>query len=85
MCTSNADCCPGTACDIPTGSTHGICGPCGGGSGDGGTPPGDGGSGGYDGGTPDAGCALYGQVCTTSADCCYALPCTNGRCESVIQ
>ena len=33
----------------------------------------------------DAGCALYGQVCTTTADCCYSTPCTNGRCESPIQ
>jgi hypothetical protein len=46
--------------------------------GDGGTLVGEGGS-------PEAGCALYGQVCTTAANCCYGLPCTNGRCESPIQ
>ncbi|HEY1691458.1 MAG TPA: hypothetical protein VGG39_04830 [Polyangiaceae bacterium] len=87
VCSNNADCCPGTACEVAQGSTQGVCGPCGGGSGDGGSPPGDGGTFG-DGGSPppvDAGCALYGQVCTTASDCCYGLPCTNGRCESPIQ
>ncbi len=33
-----------------------------------------------DAGTPDASCALYGQQCTTSGDCCNGVPCTNGRC-----
>jgi hypothetical protein len=29
----------------------------------------------------DAGrCALYGQVCTTSADCCNNIPCSGGYC-----
>jgi hypothetical protein len=87
-CTNNADCCPGSACEIPAGSTSGTCGPCGGPP----PPPYDGGAP-YDGGTifpdagypPDAGCALYGQVCTTASDCCYGIPCTNGRCESPIQ
>jgi hypothetical protein len=85
-CTNNADCCPGTACDLPPGSTHGTCGPCGGGY-DGGTSPGDGGTPTTDGGGGyvDAGCGLYGQVCSTASDCCYGLPCTNGRCESPIQ
>jgi hypothetical protein len=84
-CTNNADCCPGTACDVPLGSTHGTCGPCGAAS-DGGTSAGDGGTPTADGGGyVDAGCALYGQVCTTASDCCYGLPCTNGRCESAIQ
>ena len=87
-CTNNADCCPGSACEVAQGSTNGTCGPCGGSSPDGGTPPP------YDGGIigdggytppPDGGCALYGQVCATASDCCYGLPCTNGRCESVIQ
>ena len=81
-CTNNADCCPGSSCEVPQGSTKGVCGPCGGtGGGDGGTS-GDGGS------TPppDAGgCALYGQVCTSSSQCCYGVPCTNGRCVSPIQ
>jgi hypothetical protein len=45
------------------------------GPGDGGSPTGDGGS------YPDAGCALYGQICTTAADCCNGVPCTGGRCE----
>lgn len=30
-CTVNADCCAGESCIIQQGSTHGICGPCGGG------------------------------------------------------
>jgi len=36
---------------------------------------------------PDAGtdastpCALYGQTCQQSSDCCNGVPCTNGRCE----
>jgi hypothetical protein len=72
-CSNNADCCPGSACEMPAGSTQGTCGPCGG------TSTGDGGS------YPDAGCALYGQVCTTSSDCCYGVPCSDGRCESPIQ
>jgi hypothetical protein len=90
-CTNNADCCPGTACEVPQGSTHGICGPCGGPAPDGGTPTGDGGGPTGDAGSPppppqmDAGCALYGQICTTGADCCYGVPCTNGRCQSPIQ
>jgi hypothetical protein len=79
-CTNNADCCPGFSCEVPTGSTSGTCGPCGLGK-DGGTP--------RDSGTPkdasppppaDGGCALYGQVCTTSSQCCYGVPCTGGRC-----
>jgi hypothetical protein len=88
-CTNNADCCPGTSCEVAQGSTHGICGPCGGGGTDGGTSTGGdgGGSGSSDGGIPttDAGCALYGQVCTTASQCCYGLPCSSGRCEPPIQ
>jgi hypothetical protein len=93
-CSTTADCCPGTSCDLPAGSTHGTCGPCGGGGPDGGAGGPDGGSGGPDGGSgpgdggvpqDDAGCAFYGQVCTTSADCCGGIPCTNGRCQEVIQ
>jgi hypothetical protein len=96
-CTTSADCCPGTSCILPTGSTQGTCGPCGGGSSSGGTS--SSGSGSSSGGTsssggsssgsssggPDAGCALYGQVCTTSAQCCSGVPCTNGRCIEQIQ
>jgi hypothetical protein len=68
----NADCCPGETCDIANGATSGVCGPCnptttttttGAGST---TSTGTGG-----------GCALYGQQCTTGADCCNAVPCEN--------
>jgi hypothetical protein len=80
-CTTNADCCTGTSCLVPTGSTHGTCGPCGTGSSSGS------GSGSSSGSTPDAGptCALYGQQCMTSADCCNGVPCTMGRCIEPIQ
>jgi hypothetical protein len=93
-CTNNADCCPGTSCVAAAGSTQGICGPCGGSGG----PPADGGPGGPppdsgvapppdSGMPPDSGktCALYGQVCQTSSDCCNGVPCTLGRCEVPIQ
>jgi hypothetical protein len=73
-CTVNADCCAGVVCIAPQGSTQGICGlpPT--------TPPG---RPGQDAGATDAAapvCAEYGQQCTTSADCCSAIPCTRGRC-----
>jgi hypothetical protein len=86
-CTNNADCCPGTSCAMAPGSSTGVCGPCGGSPpppADGGPPP--------EGGTPpsdasppppaDSGptCALYGQVCTVSTDCCAGVPCSGGRC-----
>jgi hypothetical protein len=87
QCTNNGDCCPGESCTIGPGSTHGICGPCGGGGGggDAGAPPdggttGDGGGGANDGGGGGGGCSLYGQICQTSADCCNGVPCTGGRC-----
>ena len=71
VCATDADCCPGGHCYIQGGQTSGTCKsntiP------DGGTPT--------DSGTVDAGCALYGQVCTQSSDCCNNVPCTNGRCE----
>lgn len=86
-CSTSADCCPGTSCILPAGSAKGVCGPCGGPP-----PPGDAG-GPQDGGVgiPDAGgpggpgdggitCSQYGQVCTTSTDCCNGVPCTLGRC-----
>ena len=87
-CTDNADCCSGTSCVIAPGSTHGICGPCGGGGGnDGGSGGGPGDGGGGTGGSPDAGgggggptCTLFGQLCTTSAECCNGAQCTGGRC-----
>ena len=34
-----------------------------------------------DAGTDGGGCAAYGQLCSTSGDCCNGVPCTNGRCE----
>ncbi|HSQ62789.1 MAG TPA: hypothetical protein VLM85_06225 [Polyangiaceae bacterium] len=81
-CTNDGDCCPGGHCYIQGGQTSGTCQPLT--NTDGGTPPADGGT---DGGTTDAStpCALYGQVCTTSGDCCNNIPCTNGRCEYPIQ
>jgi hypothetical protein len=95
-CTNNADCCPGTSCVVAPGSTHGVCGPCGGGGGggdagalpDGGSGGGGGGGagdgaggGGGGGGTGGGTCAQYGQICQTAANCCSGLPCTNGRCQ----
>ncbi len=89
-CTNNADCCPGTSCIVAPGSAHGICGPCGGSSSSsgGGSSSGSGSSssGGSSssssGGTTDSGttCALYGQICTTAADCCDNIPCSGGHC-----
>ena len=82
-CASTSDCCTGLPCAVPPGSVSGFCGgtllP------DGGvapTPPP-----GTDGGVvqpPDGGsgtCALYGQTCATSPDCCSGVPCTNGTCH----
>jgi hypothetical protein len=91
-CTINADCCPGSVCLTPPGSTVGTCGggPTGGGGtgGTGGTS-GSGGTGGATGGTATGGtggtstgsCSEYGQICKASGDCCNAVPCTNGTCR----
>jgi hypothetical protein len=46
---------------------------------DGGTTEGDSGP------PKDAGCALYGQICTSSGQCCLGVPCTGGRCEEPIK
>jgi hypothetical protein len=66
-----------------------MCGPCGGNSGDGGIPGGGDGGNPGDGGTPtggnDGGCSLYGQLCTSSANCCNGVPCTSGRCQVALQ
>ncbi len=64
-CTSDADCCPGGHCYIQGGQSSGTCQPN---TTDAGT---------------DSGCtgSLYWQTCTTAADCCNGVPCTNGRCE----
>jgi hypothetical protein len=32
-CTTSADCCPGSSCILPSASSHGLCGPCGGSTG----------------------------------------------------
>src|SRR5262249_16025325 len=76
---NNADCCPGTSCNIAAGTTNGTCGPCGSSSsGSGSSSSGSGSSGSSSGALPptmNAGCSLYGQICTTTADCCNALPC----------
>jgi hypothetical protein len=89
-CTSNADCCTGLPCTIPPGGSSGLCGgqlvdgvvvilP------DGGAPTGP------DGGVIIGGeggvCALAGQQCTTSSDCCRGLTCNPAtlRCESFIR
>jgi len=80
-CTTDADCCVGGHCYIQGGQTSGTCQPLS----DGGTTTTD--SGTSDGGVVDSGtpCALYGQLCTTSGDCCNGIPCTNGRCEYPVQ
>jgi hypothetical protein len=81
-CSDNADCCPGYNC------LNGACDPCGGGPGDGGAP-GDGGGGlPPDGGAPpppDGGCASFGQLCSTSSECCDGIPCISGRCQFAAQ
>jgi hypothetical protein len=61
-------------CYLPPGSTAGSCQPIA-------PPPPDGGTG--DASTPDASvdspsCALYGQSCTMSSDCCNGVPCSFG-------
>jgi hypothetical protein len=78
-CTSHADCCTGLPCVIPTGAAVGTCGsPPTGVDAGGGTD--GGGADGGDGGAPPT-CALYGQTCTKSADCCDGVPCTGGTCR----
>ncbi|MBX3208917.1 MAG: hypothetical protein KF764_28050 [Labilithrix sp.] len=78
VCTTSADCCVGIPCVQAPGSAKGVCGgtllPDGGVS-DAGTDAGGG-------NLPDGGtCALYGQTCTESGDCCSGVPCTGGRCR----
>lgn len=85
-CTINADCCPGGTCIRAPGSTVGTCG--------GGDPGGEGGAGNGDagapgtstggagtGGTGNTSCSEYGQLCGGAADCCNAVPCTDGICR----
>jgi hypothetical protein len=82
-CTINGDCCVGSICVSAPGSTNGTCTPPPPPPNDGGTPPPpptDSGSGDgaippppppYDGGA----CALFGQACTSGAQCCSGLVC----------
>jgi hypothetical protein len=81
-CTINADCCDTLMCHIPPGSTVGSCDPIS-------SPPPSPGDGGVSDSTPvdapaDAPadspttCALYGQSCTASSDCCNGVPCSLG-------
>ena len=57
-----------------SGATIGVCGgpplPDGGVA-----PPSDSGT------NPPPTCALYGQTCNVSTDCCSGVPCTAGRCR----
>ncbi len=93
-CSTGADCCPGLPCVTPPGSSRGTCG----GSSnppptdagvthppDGETPMDDGAVISVpDAGPPPGSCADYGQVCTTSADCCADVPCSSGRCVIIV-
>lgn len=80
-CTTDADCCTGLPCKAPPGSTKGVCGPVN--IPDAGTDSGA--DSGTDAGTDSGTCALYGQSCTTGADCCNKVPCTSGKCVYPIQ
>jgi hypothetical protein len=93
-CTSNADCCNGLPCALPAGSSSGICGgtlltdggvsttpPPGTDGGIVQPPPDAGTDSGTDSGTPTTVCALYGQACAVTADCCSGVPCTNATCH----
>jgi hypothetical protein len=76
-CSINGDCCVGSMCIEPVGSTQGVCGTA--------TPPP--GAPPVDGGTADAptlSCAAYGQACVTNGDCCNDVTCWNGRCMNQI-
>jgi hypothetical protein len=100
-CTVNADCCPGSSCITQIGSTRGTCsvpppppgngGATGaGGSGNGGASSAGGaggtlGAGGANSGGAGGACSLYGQTCTTTANCCSGVPCTSGFCRFLIK
>ena len=74
-CSINGDCCVGTTCIQPIGSTKGICGTVV-------SPPPSTSDAGTSSGpdVPAPSCALYGQACTTAADCCNGIACTDGHC-----
>jgi hypothetical protein len=82
-CTINADCCPGTLCVRPVGSTVGACGDNSGGAGGSGGAGTSGSGGAGNGGTGGDGptCAEYGQQCSQASDCCNSVPCDNGVCR----
>jgi hypothetical protein len=69
----SADCCPGLPCVTPPGSTKGTCGGGTTTTSDAGTPVTDGGT--TTGTDASVGCALYGQTCATTSDCCGDVPC----------
>lgn len=93
-CTTNGDCCRGNYCDIAQGASAGQCKSTGGGTStgdagaDGGATDGgatDGGDAGRDASTDGGGggggaCALYGQGCAATPDCCNGVTCIGGRC-----
>jgi hypothetical protein len=71
-CSITGDCCTGYICIEAPGSTSGKCGvytPPPPSTPDAATPPPP-----YDGGS--VGCALYGQACKATTDCCGGIPCT---------
>jgi hypothetical protein len=71
-CTNDGDCCTGVSCVRPPGDATGFCGSS--------EPPdGSGGSPGTGGGPSS--CALYGQSCGDSGDCCNDVPCDGGTCR----
>jgi hypothetical protein len=88
-CTVNADCCSGSVCQVLPGSSRGTCSgsPGDGGGGGGSAGSGSGGSAGSGSGgasgspsEPTYSCALYGQQCSATGDCCNDVPCTAGIC-----
>ena len=96
-CTINGDCCVGTLCTHPVGSTLGTCtdtptggsggmpgtggGTSTGGSAGKGGTTGSGGTGGSGGSAGTPACGEYGQQCKVNGDCCNAVPCDGGICR----
>lgn len=77
-CTINADCCPGGTCVLAPGSTIGTC--------EGDVPPGGTGGAPGTGGSGNTGiCAEYGQICSSSDECCNGVPCSGGLCRYVVK
>jgi len=70
-CSINGDCCTGVLCELLPGSSQGTCGaPPPGTDTPPGTPPAE----------PSYACAVYGQRCTATSDCCGGVPCSGGLC-----